>query len=200
MADRNYTIVLASGSPRRKEIMNTIGAKYIVCPSNKEEKMDSDNPSELVMKLARMKALDVADNQKGDSVIIGADTVVAYKDTILGKPKTHEQAFEMIKTFQGDTHYVYTGVSIVIMNDGEIVKEKNFFGSTGVVVCDMTDEEIRRYAESDEPMDKAGAYAIQGAFAPYIDKIEGDYYNIVGFPITLIYHSLREEGINIISM
>lgn len=222
----NYNIILASGSPRRRELMDRIGAKYTVIPSDREEDMSDCVPSRLVEGLSKMKAEDIFDklsrmNRLSDEdrvsylssvsrngivnfdfssdsyVIIGSDTVVAYNSSILGKPHSTEEAFNMVKMLSGNTHEVYTGVCILICEGGHIIKSENYNISTAVSITPMSDEEISRYIATGEPMDKAGAYAIQGLFCPYIEKITGDYYNIVGFPISSIYHKLIELGVNI---
>ena len=192
-----YQIILASGSPRRKELLELIGVEFKIITSNKEEVITSSNPEEVVKELSQMKAEDVAKNVEGPALILGADTVVAYKGNILGKPKDKEDAIRMISSFAGDDHYVYTGVCIIRKEADGLVKTISFAEGTRVTVYPMTAEEIERYADSKEPMDKAGAYAIQGLFAPYIKGIEGDYYNIVGFPIAGIYQRLKEEGIEL---
>lgn len=192
-----YEIILASGSPRRRELMDRIGAKYTIIPSTKEEHMENIEPSVLVERLSKMKAEDVADGLDGNRVIIGADTVVAYGGRVLGKPHSRQEAFDMIRGFAGDTHHVYTGVCILVMENGSITKCRNFSVATAVTVTELSDEEILEYIATGEPMDKAGAYAIQGKFAPYIKEINGDYYNIVGFPICSICSAIKEEGIDI---
>lgn len=191
----NYQIILASGSPRRKELLELIGAEFTIITSNKEEIISSTDPEEVVKELSMMKAEDVASGVEGPAVILGADTVVAHGGRILGKPKDEDDAFRMISSFAGDDHYVYTGVCIIRKEADGSVKKISFAEGTKVTVYPMTEEEIKRYVASKEPMDKAGAYAIQGLFAPYIKGIEGDYYNIVGFPIAGIYRRLKEEGI-----
>ena len=205
----NYKIVLASGSPRRREIMDLVGADYIVIPSDKEEDMSGHEPSTLVEKLSKMKAEDVANKIKGrvdigslskdylNSVVIGCDTVVAYEGKILGKPHDEEQAFEMIRDFAGRSHHVFTGVCLIVIEDGQVKQTVNYSVSTAVNVSPMTDDEIRAYVATGETLDKAGAYAIQGRFCPYIESIEGDYYNIVGYPVSSIYHELFKLGIKL---
>lgn len=192
-----YQIILASGSPRRKELLELIGVEFKIITSNKEEVITSTNPEEVVKELSMMKAEDVAEGVEGPVVILGADTVVAHGGRILGKPKDKEDAFRMIRSFAGEDHYVYTGVCIIKKEADGSEKKISFAEGTKVTVYPMTDEEIERYVASGEPMDKAGAYAIQGLFAPYIKEIEGDYYNIVGFPIAGIYQRLKAEGINL---
>ena len=190
-----YQIILASGSPRRKELLELIGVEFKIITSNKEEVITSTNPEEVVKELSMMKAEDVAEVVTGPAIILGADTVVAHGGRILGKPKDKEDAFRMIRSFAGEDHYVYTGVCIIKKEADGSVKKISFAEGTKVTVYPMSDEEIERYVASGEPMDKAGAYAIQGLFAPYIKGIEGDYYNIVGFPIAGIYQRLKNEGI-----
>ena len=192
-----YQVILASGSPRRKELLELIGVEFNIITSNKEEIITSTNPEEVVKELSMMKAEDVAERVPGPAVILGADTVVAHGGRILGKPKDAEDAVNMIHSFVGDDHYVYTGVCIIRKEADGTEKKISFAEGTRVTVYPMTEEEIKRYVASGEPMDKAGAYAIQGLFAPYIKGIEGDYYNIVGFPIAGIYQRLKEEGIEL---
>lgn len=192
-----YQVILASGSPRRKELLELIGVEFNIITSNKEEIITSTNPEEVVKELSMMKAEDVAESVSGPAVILGADTVVAHGGRILGKPKDAEDAVNMIHSFAGDDHYVYTGVCIIRKEADGTEKKISFAEGTRVTVYPMTEEEIKRYVASGEPMDKAGAYAIQGLFAPYIKGIEGDYYNIVGFPIAGIYQRLKEEGIEL---
>ena len=192
-----YQVILASGSPRRKELLELIGVEFKIITSNKEEVITSTNPEEVVKELSMMKAEDVAAGVAGPAIILGADTVVAHGGRILGKPKDKAYAVNMIRSFAGDDHYVYTGVCIIRKEADGSVKKISFAEGTKVTVYPMTEEEIEQYVATNEPMDKAGAYAIQGLFAPYIKGIEGDYYNIVGFPIAGIYQRLKEEGINL---
>lgn len=192
-----YQVILASGSPRRKELLELIGVEFKIITSNKEEVITSTNPEEVVKELSVMKAEDVAAGVTGPAIILGADTVVSHGGRILGKPKDKEDAVNMIRSFAGDDHYVYTGVCIIRKEADGSVKKISFAEGTRVTVYPMTKEEIEGYVASGEPMDKAGAYAIQGLFAPYIKGIEGDYYNIVGFPIAGIYQRLKEEGIHL---
>jgi len=192
-----YQVILASGSPRRKELLELIPVEFKIITSNKEEVITSTNPEEVVKELSMMKAEDVAEGVSGPAIILGADTVVAHNGRILGKPKDKEDAIQMITSFVGDDHQVYTGVCIIRKETDGSVKKISFAEGTKVTVYPMTAEEIERYVDSGEPMDKAGAYAIQGLFAPYIKEIVGDYYNIVGFPIAGIYQRLKAEGIEL---
>ena len=189
-------IILASGSPRRRELLDQIGAKYEVRPSEADETITSTIPSEVVKELALRKGSEVAAHYEDDVVILSADTVVANNGKILGKPKDDAEAIEMIESIQGKSHEVYTGVAIIIKRNTE--KVVNFAVETKVKVASMSMEEIEAYIRTGEHKDKAGAYAIQGKFAPYIDGIEGDYYNVVGFPISRICKELNKEGINLI--
>ena len=189
-------IILASGSPRRRELLDQIGAKYEVRPSEADETITSTIPSEVVKELALRKGSEVAAHYEEDVVILSADTVVANNGKILGKPKDDAEAIKMIESIQGKSHEVYTGVAIIIKRNTE--KVVNFAVETKVKVASMSMEEIEAYIRTGEHKDKAGAYAIQGKFAPYIDGIEGDYYNVVGFPISRICKELNKEGINLI--
>ncbi|MBO5353160.1 MAG: septum formation protein Maf [Lachnospiraceae bacterium] len=190
-----YQVILASGSPRRRELLEQIGVRFQIMISNKEEKITSTDPEKVVKELSMMKAEDVAADVSGPAVILGADTVVAHNGRILGKPKDKEDAVRMISSFAGDDHMVYTGVCIIRKEADGSVKKLSFAEGTKVTVYPMTEQEISHYVESGEPMDKAGAYAVQGLFAPYIKGISGDYYNIVGLPVAGIYQRLKEEGI-----
>lgn len=190
-------IILASASPRRRELMMQAGYEFEVQVSHKEETYSSETPDEIVKELALLKARDIAEqNAVEDLVVIGADTVVAYQGAILGKPKSKEDAFAMIQSFQGDKHQVYTGVAVLSYDAEGNETVVNHAVKTDVYVNAMTDEEILKYIENDNVMDKAGSYGIQSGFAIHIEKIEGDYFNVVGLPISYIYNILKEiEGI-----
>nr|WP_288827096.1 Maf family protein [uncultured Clostridium sp.] len=184
-------IVLASASPRRKELLNQVGLNPVIEPSGIEEIITTTIPEEAVIELSRQKAEDVAKKQLPGTVVIGADTVVSAEGKILGKPKTHEEAFEMIDSFQGKTHNVFTGVTLILCGENKMTV-RSFAEQTDVHVYPMTQEEIRSYAEEDEPMDKAGAYGIQGRFAAFIKGIDGDYSNVVGLPVGRVYQELKK--------
>ena len=190
-------IILASASPRRKELMAMAGYDFEIQVSHKEETFTSETPDEIVKELALLKAKDIAEqNDKKNLVIIGADTVVAHKGMILGKPHSEEEAFQMIKGFQGDKHQVYTGIAILDYNASGLETVVNHAVKTDVYVNPMTDEEIWNYIQTDHVMDKAGSYGIQSGFAIYIEKIEGDYFNVVGLPISYVYEILKSiEGV-----
>ncbi len=187
------SIILASGSPRRKELLLQIGIVPEIIVSHVEEKITSDVPAEVVMSLAEQKAVDVAKNMPEGKVILGSDTVVAADGKILGKPKSHEEVYEMIRSLVGRSHQVYTGVCIVKKGAaGGKDTVVSFYDETDVQVSGMTEAEIREYADSEEPMDKAGAYAVQGFFARYIEGLRGSYANVMGLPVHLVYRKLKE--------
>ena len=189
-------IILASGSPRRKELLLQIGIVPEIIVSHVEEKITSDVPAEVVMSLAEQKAVDVAKEMLEGTVILGSDTVVAADGKILGKPKSHEEAYEMIRRLAGRSHQVYTGVCLVKKGpEGEADTVVSFYDETDVNVSPMTEKEIREYADSEEPMDKAGSYAVQGFFARYIDGLKGSYANVMGLPVHLVYQELKKLGV-----
>lgn len=202
-------IILASASPRRKELLEQIGLEFEICPAKGEEIITKTIPEEVVMELSKQKAEEVAamvasfgENHKeittpSDILVIGADTVVAYEGKILGKPKDEEDAKGMLTMLQGNTHSVYTGVTLCLIDKTGRAGEIVFYEKTDVTMHPMTEVEIERYVASGEPMDKAGAYGIQGKCAIYIEKIDGDYNNVVGLPISRIYQKLKSVGIDV---
>lgn len=171
-------IILASASPRRKEILELADLKFDVMPSDAQEITTKTAPNEVVMELASIKAKDIYKKSEKQSMIVGADTVVAYQGQILGKPTDKADAKRMLTMLSGQTHEVYTGVCVI--EDG---KTKTFYEETKVTFYEISDEQIEHYIKTGEPMDKAGSYGIQGKAAVFIKGIEGDYYNVVGFPI-----------------
>lgn len=183
-------LILASGSPRRQELLRQIGIEPVIHKSRVEEVMTCADPGEAAMELSAQKAGDVADKSPVGSVILGADTVVSVDGLMLGKPKSHEDACRMIERLQGRCHQVYTGVTIIMKGEHSSYGT-SFFERTDVEVYPMTQEEIHAYGALDEPMDKAGAYAIQGRFAAYIKAIQGDYGNVVGLPVGRVYQELK---------
>lgn len=192
-------IILASASPRRKELLEQIGVEFLIQPAVGEEKITKEIPSEVVTELALQKAREVAKDKEEPALIIGADTVVAYENQILGKPKDETDAFRMISMLQGKAHEVYTGVALLYLNGGNM-KELVFAEKTKVFVHAMTTQQIKSYIATKEPMDKAGAYGIQGKFAAFVEKIEGDYNNVVGLPVGRIYQKMLELGIDILEV
>lgn len=191
-------IILASASPRRKELLKQIRVDFAVCPSECEEKTDRAEPSDTVKELAMRKALEVFSRVRKESrkpgeqeiLVIGADTIVQMDGEVLGKPATKENAISMLKLLQGKTHQVYTGISFV-WEDGNAIRMHSFYECTEVEVLPMTDEEIAYYVGLDTCMDKAGAYGIQNEFACYIAGIRGDYNNVVGLPAGRVYQELK---------
>ncbi|MEQ2944878.1 Maf family protein [Anaerostipes hadrus] len=171
-------IILASASPRRKEILELADLKFDVMPSDAQEITTKTAPNEVVIELASIKAKDIYKKSEKQSMIVGADTVVAYQGQILGKPTDKADAKRMLTMLSGQTHEVYTGVCVI--EDG---KTKTFYEETKVTFYEISDEQINHYIKTGEPMDKAGSYGIQGKAAVFIKGIEGDYYNVVGFPI-----------------
>ncbi len=188
-------MILASGSPRRRELMAQAGFTFEIQTSDKEEIYHSDKPDEIVKELAMLKARDVAEqNQKENLLVIGADTVVSVDGQILGKPSSKEEACAMIKSLAGRAHQVYTGVAVLDYTEDGREQVCNHAVCTEVYVSDMTEDEIREYVETEEVMDKAGAYAIQGTFGvKYVERFEGDYFNVVGLPISYLYQELKER-------
>ena len=194
-------IILGSASPRRRELLSQIGVSFEVRTSGREEIYHSAIPEEIVRELALMKAENVAgdltDEQNEapkDTIVIGADTIVVLDGKILGKPVDEKDAADMIGALQGRSHEVYTGVAIL---DYDAQGEKNVSVhavGTKVYVNPMDEAEVSAYIDTGEPMDKAGAYGIQGRFAAYIDRIEGDYYNVVGLPVSYVYQALKRIG------
>lgn len=190
---------LASVSPRRKELLRQVGLSFKVVPSTVEEKITKENPDEVVEELSYQKAVDVcgrlAAEGKEDFVVIGADTVVSAWGKILGKPADKEEAARMLKDLQGGSHQVYTGVTLAWKYKDTASMYATFSECTDVTLYAMTDEEIQRYVDSGEPMDKAGAYAIQGLFAAHIQGICGDYNNVVGLPVGRLCQELKKRGL-----
>jgi septum formation protein len=180
-------IILASASPRRKEILQLADLSFNIMPSDAEEITTKTEPQEVVMELASIKAKDIYERSDKQSMVVGADTVVAYKGQILGKPSDEEDARRMLSMLSGQTHEVYTGVCVI--EDGQI---KTFYEETKVTFYEISEDEIDRYIGTGEPMDKAGSYGIQGKAAVFIKGIEGDYYNVVGFPIARFLHEITK--------
>ena len=181
-------IILASASPRRKELLTQIGVKFEIMISDKETDIDSSNPVKACEKQAMQKALDIEEKAalkyREDYIIIAADTIVALEDTILGKPKDKEDARLMLERISGKKHKVYTAVCVF---NSRLKTQESFVEETAVEVTELSKEDIDFYLSKDEAYDKAGAYAIQGLFSRYIVGIEGDYYNVMGLPVGRVY-------------
>ena len=186
-------IILASGSPRRRELLTQIGISFEVVKAEGEEKITTDDPEEAVKELAMQKAQEVAGRVDAD-VVIGADTVVAVDGEIMGKPADRADASRMLHALQGRSHQVYTGVALDAVRQG-VYTVYSFVQRTDVFVYPMTDAEIEAYMDTGEPFDKAGAYGIQGRFGKYIEKINGDYLNVVGLPLGRLYQEMKRLGL-----
>ena len=215
--EQNVRLVLASASPRRRELLSQIGLEFTVMPSKKEENAKATEAGALVQELSRQKAVDIWEQLSGgqgqnpdadqeqiseetqepnlngkrqpELLVIGADTVVCCEGKILGKPHSREVAAEMLTALQGRSHEVYTGVTLY--SQSETV---TFFECTQVEFYPMTEVEISEYIDSKEPMDKAGAYGIQGLGARFVKGIRGDYNNVVGLPVGRLYQELKSHG------
>lgn len=187
-------IILASASPRRKELLRQVGIEPDIIPSRVEEVITSVRPDLAVMELSAQKAEDIAAGVMargaGENIVIGADTVVAVDGKILGKPVSRQNAIEMLELLQGREHQVYTGVTLVFCKTGERV---TFAEKTDVWIYPMSRQQIEAYADTGEPLDKAGAYGIQGCFAAYVKGICGDYNNVVGLPVGRVYQELSRR-------
>ena len=186
-----YRIILASASPRRKELLEQVGAEFEIIPAVGEEIIPDSSPQQEVLDLAAQKAAEVAAKVREDAIILGADTVVAFGDKILGKPKNEADAKQMLSLLSGKTHSVYTGVSIVVRQSGES-QSYSFYEETEVTMYPLSEQQILSYIRTKEPMDKAGSYGIQGKGAVFIEKIQGDYNNVVGLPIARVFRTLEE--------
>ena len=189
------TVVLASGSPRRKQLMEMLGFENMeIIPAKGEELADpSLAPGELVEKLAAAKAEEVAEGRAAEDIIIAADTIVWSEGKVLGKPCSEETAVEMLSSLSGKTHQVYTGLCIIkdgIAHSGHEVSKVSF--------RELSSAEIEAYVKTGEPMDKAGAYGAQGKGALFVKGIEGDFFNVMGLPVCRLGEMLKEQGVRIL--
>ncbi len=185
-------LILASGSPRRAEMMARITSEFrIMLPDIDETMADSESPSEMVERLALEKAQVIIQKTNGEFPVLAADTIVVH-DRVLGKPTDEEDAYRMLQKLADDSHYVITGVAIIHPGNSKSV---SFTEKTEVFFGPISNSEIRAYIKGGEPMDKAGAYGIQGAGGCFITKINGCFYNVMGFPLNRIYTSLKELDI-----
>ena len=188
-------IILASASPRRVELLEKIGLKFEAEPSNYEEDMHSElEPHEFARKISLEKAEAVASKHES-AIVIAADTIIVFGGQILGKPHTENEARKMLETINGKSHSVITGFSIIDTGKNKTLSKSV---ETKIHVRKLTLAEIDAYVKSKEPLDKAGAYAIQGLGAVIVEKIEGDYFNVVGLPLSALTEALKEFGINIL--
>jgi septum formation protein len=189
------TVILASASLRRKELLEKIGLKFEVEPSNYEEDISPKlKPRELAESLSFEKAKVAAGSHK-NALVIAADTFIVFRGKILGKPKTETQAKKMLETINGKPHSVITGFTII---DTESNKAISKSVETKVYIKRLTPNEVDAYVKSGEPLDKAGAYAIQGLGSVIVEKIEGDYFNVMGLPLSALAESLKEFGVHIL--
>ena len=192
-------IILASASPRRRELLERAGVNFEVIPASGEENRISDDPKEAVQQLARDKAVSVMhtiEDSADGTLVIGSDTVVVFENMILGKPHDIEDAVNTLKKLQGNTHQVYTGVSVLEKKNG-VWTEHTFYESTDVTFYPVSDEEIRAYVDTGEHMDKAGSYGIQGIFGIYVRGICGDYNNVVGLPVARLFYEMKKSEIDL---
>ncbi len=191
--------ILASASPRRQELLSRTGITFDVIPSSIEELITKTVPSDIVAELALQKASDIYNHQgltdtfSGDVTVIGADTIVVYRDEILGKPADADEAYDMLSMLADRTHQVYTGVCLITRKN-EIKSCRTFYEKTDVTFYPVTREDLHRYISSGDPLDKAGAYGIQGDFAIHVKRIQGDYNNVVGLPVGRLYQELKASG------
>ena len=220
MMSQTIQFVLASQSPRRKELLQRLGISFQVITSATDERVSSSDPAMVTSVLANRKAMAVAEGllcqggtlwmrqpliEQGTfrigpadkAIVIGADTVVVIDGQIIGKPGSVVEARKMMHLLQGRTHEVYTGVAILTLQDGHQDRGRTFHDKTIVHVGELDEIELEEYITSSEPYDKAGGYGIQGEFAKYITGIEGDYYNVVGLPINKLYQELKKLGIRL---
>ncbi len=194
--EQKYNLILASASPRRKELLRRGGFVYEICVSSCEEKTEETVPAKVVEALSAAKAADVyakMHDKRQNPLVLAADTVVAVDGEILGKPVDDMDAYRMLSLLSGKTHEVYTGVTLRWGED----KIHTFHEVTKVTVAELSEEEIRGYIKSGQATDKAGAYGIQTGFATYISGIEGDYNNVVGLPLAAVYHTMKELGLSV---
>ena len=180
-------IILASASPRRREILSNAGIEFKVCAADIDESTEKSAPHEAVLDIAVRKAEAAAKHT--DGIIIAADTLVALGGKILGKPQSKDDAYKMLKALSGTGHEVYTGVCVICGD-----KKDSFYEKTKVFFREMPDAFIKDYIATGEPLDKAGAYAIQGRAAAFITRIEGDYLNVVGLPLARLCELLEGNG------
>jgi septum formation protein len=187
-------IVLASASPRRQELLRNAGIAFTVQPADiSETPLAGEPPRALAQRLAQEKAQAVF-RQRPNDVVLGADTIVVVDGQILGKPRDADDAVRMLRLLSGCSHQVTTGVCLMGAASGASFEDVRS-ETTLVTVSELRDEDIYSYVATREPMDKAGAYAIQGVASRWISRIEGDYFNVVGLPVALVYRMLREHGV-----
>lgn len=196
-------IILASGSPRRNAILKNLGIPYEQMPSMVESKVevneaDVNSPYEWVKLYSSKKAHEINNNVSGDLIIIGADTIVTQLGSIMEKPLDEIDAYRMLKKLQGKKHTVYTGLTLIFKNEDGSFTEENYVDATDVYMREASDEEIKKYIATKEPFDKAGSYAIQGLGSFFVEYINGDYYTVVGLPISVLVRAFKDHGIDLL--
>ncbi len=181
-------IILASKSPRRKDMLNMLGVEYICAPADTDETVvEGMTPQQAVCEFSLRKALAVADKAKQEDVVLGMDTMVYSNGTLLGKPADKNDAYRMLKLLSGSRHTVYTGYTVIYGN--ETVTD---YVATDVYFLPLTDDDINGYIATGEPMDKAGAYGIQGKGSLFIERISGDYFSVLGFPVSAVFSTVKK--------
>lgn len=187
-------IILASGSPRRRELLERMGLEFTIRTAAHDETMDpAKAPSDEVARVSLLKAQTVASLCTADDLIIAADTIVVCDSLVMGKPHSQEDAFSMLRRLSGRDHQVMTGLTVMQGGTAETVTVK-----TTIRFRALSDEEIRAYIATGEPMDKAGAYGIQGLAAIFVERLDGDYYNVMGLPVCTLATMLRKRGVTIL--
>lgn len=187
-------VILASGSPRRADLLKQVGIDFKIFTSRTDESFDEEaSPENIAMDLSSRKASFVFEEvmPTTDTAVIAADTIVVYNGKVLGKPKDRDDAINTLKSLSGNTHQVYTGVTIYYYVNN-CINVENFYEKVDVEFYDISENEILKYVDTWEPMDKSGSYGIQGKGAVFVKKIDGDYYSVVGLPIARIYNSLKK--------
>jgi len=188
-------IVLASGSPRRKELLEMLGLEdMLIIPAKGEEQAQEGlGPDELVKALSAQKAMEIAQGRDSEDVIIGADTIVWVQNRVFGKPHSEEEAAQMLRVLSGNSHEVYTGVTVI--KGDKLISEAE---RSVVHFRELSDREIEAYIKTKEPMDKAGAYGAQGKGALFVRGIEGDFFNVMGLPLCRLGEMLKKQGVVIL--
>lgn len=202
-SNSSIKLILASQSPRRIEMMRGLGIQFDTKPSEIDEDTDLQDPAQVVLFLAQAKAQEVARQVKATAseenriIVLGADTIVVLGSEILGKPTSREDAYQMLMRMSGRNHQVFTGVALVDVHADKVTVNH---AVSKVYFRPLDCAEVRSYARTEEPMDKAGAYALQGTAAAFVDKIDGCYSNVIGLPMPLTVRMLREAGIRILGL
>lgn len=191
-------IILASASPRRRELLAWAGVDFQVITGSGEEHIRETEPFRIVEELSAEKAFQVAEtiSEEEGTVVIGADTIVSFQGKILGKPSDKADSRKTLEMLQGNTHQVYTGVTIAFFQEGRW-QHRSFSECTDVTFYPVSEEEIEAYVETGDPADKAGSYGIQGSFGIYVKEIRGDYHNVVGLPVARLLYEGKKLGINL---